>query len=44
MIALRDPTLLRDLCLVGGAWRPARGGVTFPVVNPATGDTVAQVP
>ena len=44
MIALRDPTLLRDLCLVGGAWRPARDGATIPVINPATGDVVAQVP
>lgn len=44
MIALRDPTLLRDLCLVGGAWRPARDGATIQVVNPATGDVVAQVP
>lgn len=44
MIALRDPTLLIDLCLVGGVWKPARDGVTMPVVNPATGDMVAQVP
>ncbi|MFC8193495.1 NAD-dependent succinate-semialdehyde dehydrogenase [Cellulomonas sp. NPDC057328] len=29
--------------LVGGEWRPARGGATFPVVDPATGETLFDV-
>ena len=28
---------------IGGEWRPAAGGATFPVDNPATGDTLAEV-
>jgi len=30
--------------LIGGDWVPARGGDTIPVINPATGETLAQVP
>lgn len=30
--------------LVGGEWVTAAGGATIPVVNPATGETFAQVP
>ena len=33
------PTML----LIGGKWRPASDGATFPVVNPATGDVLADV-
>ena len=33
------PTML----LIGGKWRPASDGATFPVVDPATGDVLAQV-
>ena len=29
--------------LVGGEWRPATGGGTFPVEDPATGETLAEV-
>lgn len=32
----------KDL-LIGGSWRPARGGGTLPVEDPATGETIAQV-
>ena len=28
---------------VGGRWQPARGGATFPVEDPATGDAIAAV-
>ena len=30
--------------LVGGEWVPARGGETLAVINPATGETLADVP
>ena len=29
--------------LIGGEWRPAASGATFPVEDPATGDTIADV-
>ncbi|GAA0835277.1 NAD-dependent succinate-semialdehyde dehydrogenase [Streptosporangium amethystogenes subsp. fukuiense] len=29
--------------LAGGRWRPAAGGATFPVDNPATGETLIEV-
>ena len=43
-LALKDPTLLRARCFVGGAWIEADDGRTFDVVNPATGDTLGAVP
>ncbi len=30
--------------LIGGEWVPARNGDTIPVINPATGETLANVP
>src|SRR5919198_896880 len=30
--------------LIGGEWVPARGGETFDVINPATGDLLLRVP
>ncbi|MFQ5961651.1 MAG: NAD-dependent succinate-semialdehyde dehydrogenase [Candidatus Methylomirabilales bacterium] len=30
--------------LIGGAWLPAQHGRTFPVVNPANGEQLAEVP
>ena len=30
--------------LIGGAWKPAEGGKTFPTQNPATGDVIAMIP
>jgi succinate-semialdehyde dehydrogenase / glutarate-semialdehyde dehydrogenase len=29
--------------LIGGRWRPASGGSSFPVEDPATGETIAEV-
>ena len=40
---LNDPTLLKTLGYVDGAWTPARSGKTFAVANPATGETIAEV-
>ena len=28
---------------IDGAWRPAASGKTFPTLNPATGETLAEV-
>jgi succinate-semialdehyde dehydrogenase/glutarate-semialdehyde dehydrogenase len=36
--------LLRSKGYVDGAWVDADSGTTFPVVNPATGDVIAEVP
>jgi succinate-semialdehyde dehydrogenase/glutarate-semialdehyde dehydrogenase len=38
---LQDPALLRQQCLVGGAWV---GEPADPVENPATGEIIARVP
>ncbi|MBS0320622.1 MAG: NAD-dependent succinate-semialdehyde dehydrogenase [Proteobacteria bacterium] len=42
--ALKDPSLLRQQCLVDGKWISADNGATMPVVNPANGGLVASVP
>ncbi|HEX2505243.1 MAG TPA: NAD-dependent succinate-semialdehyde dehydrogenase [Gaiellaceae bacterium] len=36
--------ILRDQAYVDGKWVDADSGETFPVLNPATGETVADVP
>ncbi|WP_227246874.1 NAD-dependent succinate-semialdehyde dehydrogenase [Paraburkholderia caribensis] len=41
---LKDPTLLRTQCLIGGEWRAARDGRSFDVADPATGAWIASVP
>ncbi len=38
---LQDPTLLREQCYIDGRWM---GVPVDPVVNPATGETIARVP
>jgi succinate-semialdehyde dehydrogenase / glutarate-semialdehyde dehydrogenase len=40
---LKDPTLLVSQAYVAGAWIDADDGSTFPVINPARGDVIAQV-
>ncbi|MEL7211854.1 MAG: NAD-dependent succinate-semialdehyde dehydrogenase [Pseudomonadota bacterium] len=40
---LNDPELLQSKAYVGGDWISADSGETFDVVNPARGDTIAQV-
>ena len=39
---LKRPDLLRNACYIGGKW--VTGAETFPVDNPATGQTIAAVP
>jgi succinate-semialdehyde dehydrogenase/glutarate-semialdehyde dehydrogenase len=41
---LRERKLLRDRGYVAGKWIEADSGATFPVVDPANGDELAQVP
>ena len=41
---LKDTKLLRNQCYIDGAWCSAESGKTFPVVNPATGERLADVP
>jgi succinate-semialdehyde dehydrogenase/glutarate-semialdehyde dehydrogenase len=43
MTAVEIP-LLRRQAYVDGSWVDADSGETFPVVNPATGETLAEVP
>jgi len=43
-LPLKDPKLLREQCYVDGAWMDAKGGKSFAVHNPATGDKIGTVP
>ena len=43
-LPLRDPSLFRQACAVGGKWIEADSGGTLEVRNPATGDLVGTVP
>ncbi|REF69993.1 MULTISPECIES: NAD-dependent succinate-semialdehyde dehydrogenase [Paracoccus] len=40
---LKDPSLLQTRAYVVGEWIDADDGKTFPVVNPARGDVIAEV-
>lgn len=43
-LALQDPSLLQPLAYVDGQWLAADQQQTFAVINPATGDIVADAP
>jgi succinate-semialdehyde dehydrogenase/glutarate-semialdehyde dehydrogenase len=43
-LPLKDPKLFREQCYIDGDWVSAPGGKSFPVVNPATGETLGAVP
>ncbi len=43
-VATIAPELLRTQAFVDGRWVDADDGSTFPVLNPATGETIAEVP
>ena len=43
MLKLADPKLLRSDAYIDGVWTPAGAGKTFAVLNPATGETLAEV-
>ncbi|SMX41825.1 NAD-dependent succinate-semialdehyde dehydrogenase [Maliponia aquimaris] len=40
---LKDPAILRTQAYLAGDWADADDGATFPVSNPARGDTIAEV-
>src|SRR5213080_4525533 len=42
--ALMSTTVSKHQNLVGGEWVDAAGGETMEVLNPATGETIAEVP
>jgi succinate-semialdehyde dehydrogenase/glutarate-semialdehyde dehydrogenase len=44
MLQLNDPALLKNLCPIGGEWKAAASGLTFPVLNPSSGAEVGTVP
>ncbi|QGY31904.1 NAD-dependent succinate-semialdehyde dehydrogenase [Pantoea cypripedii] len=44
MIQLKNPSLLRDRCLLNGEWVSAGDGATIDVNNPANGQIIATVP
>jgi succinate-semialdehyde dehydrogenase/glutarate-semialdehyde dehydrogenase len=41
---LKEPSLLRDACYIGGEWLAARNGEAIAVSNPSTGSAVGTVP
>ncbi|MDX2135759.1 MAG: NAD-dependent succinate-semialdehyde dehydrogenase [Saprospiraceae bacterium] len=43
MIALKDSNLLHPQAFINGAWTNADTHAVFPVINPATGETIAGV-
>ncbi|WP_299909730.1 NAD-dependent succinate-semialdehyde dehydrogenase [uncultured Paracoccus sp.] len=40
---LKDPSLLETRAYLAGEWVDAKDGKTFPVINPARGDVIAEV-
>jgi succinate-semialdehyde dehydrogenase / glutarate-semialdehyde dehydrogenase len=44
MLALKNPTLLRQACYIDGAWVGAMNGATINVTDPASGAVIARVP
>jgi succinate-semialdehyde dehydrogenase / glutarate-semialdehyde dehydrogenase len=40
---LKDPSLLTEKAYIAGEWVSAADGKTFPVINPARGDVIANV-
>ena len=41
---LKDQSLFKQQCLIGGEWVDAAGGKTTAVTNPATGELIGHVP
>jgi succinate-semialdehyde dehydrogenase/glutarate-semialdehyde dehydrogenase len=41
---LKDPSLLREACYIDGGWTAADNGTTLTVHNPATAQTLGQIP
>ena len=43
-ITLKDQTLLSTQNYINGKWQNAISGMTYPVINPATGERIASAP
>ena len=43
-IPLKDPTLFRERCPIGGEWQGADDGATIAVTDPATGARLGTIP
>jgi len=43
-LKLKDSDLLRQQALFAGDWQDAHQGATLPVIDPATGETLATIP
>ncbi|WP_212652623.1 NAD-dependent succinate-semialdehyde dehydrogenase [Marinomonas sp. CT5] len=41
---LKDMSLLKSCCLINGEWVEAKAKTTHPVTNPATGETIVEIP
>ena len=41
---LQDITLLRTQAYINGGWIDADNGASYPITNPANGETIATVP
>lgn len=41
MLSLKDPSLLETRAFINGVW--VENGITFPVIDPASGETIADV-
>lgn len=44
MLSLKDPSLLKMQAYINGEWLSAISGQTMPVLDPATGEQIAEVP
>lgn len=44
MRELKNPSLFRQQCYVGGTWCDAQQGASIPVVNPSTGKELGTIP
>ena len=44
MLNLKNPSLLRHQCYIGGEWCDANDGSTITVTNPATGESLGSIP
>ena len=42
-LSLSDPSLLKSQAYINGQWVDADNGATFPVTNPANGETLARL-
>lgn len=43
-VTMLETDLLRTRAYIDGTWADADSGETFPVLNPSTGETIAQLP